>query len=213
VNVATLRARLTDDPKLVLVVAGAFVLTLALAVWFLAISPKHSRASDLESQIAVEQGKLAVQRSASGGPAARLSPAEIRQLARAVPNGPNVAALVRELNRLAKIADVTLDTVTLDPSGTTTGAAVPLTVVVDGRFLAVRGFMRLVRMRVRVDGRKVTAKGRLYDVQAVDFQQSSDPRPNVRATLTMQAFVAGSTTVPTGGTETTATVTTTASGH
>jgi Tfp pilus assembly protein PilO len=181
------------------------VLVLTLAVWLLVISPKHSQAADLRAKLAVAQEKVGA-RSSQQLPLAGLSAAEVRGLARAMPDSAQTSSLVRQLDALANRAGVTLDTVT--PQAETGGAgykSIPLAVVVDGKFFGVRTFLRLLRNQVELRGGKVHGEGRLVDVQAIDLQQSDDPRPDVRATLTMEAFIyaggAGTpTTAPTNAT-------------
>jgi Tfp pilus assembly protein PilO len=176
-------------------------LLLTLAVWLLVISPKRSQAADLGAQVAAAQEKVTTG-SSQQAPLTGVSHAEARALELALPDRAQMPSLVRQLDALAGRAGVTLDTVT--PQAETGGAgykSIPLAVVVDGKFFGIRKFLRLLHDRVHVRGGKVHGTGRLFEVQAIDLQQSDDPRPDVRATLTMQAFVyAGG-----GGTPTVAT--------
>jgi Tfp pilus assembly protein PilO len=187
-SIGVILGRVNASPKMAVgATVGAMILLVA-AAGFLVVSPKNSHAGKLDGKIAETQARLGVQRSQAAG-SARIDPRSVAGLSRAMPDRPQVSRLVRELNGLAHSAGVTLDTITPQaPTGGSGYEAIPLTVVVDGDFLAVRRFMRDLRLQVRIEGHNVRASGRLYDVQSVDFEQSSDPRPNVRATLTMQAF-------------------------
>jgi Tfp pilus assembly protein PilO len=191
---------LDRSAKIVLGTALGGLLVLTLAVWFLFISPKRSQAADLRAEVAVAQQQLDA-RSSQQLPLAGVSAAEVRALERAMPDSAQTSSLVRQLDRLARRAGVTLDTVT--PQAETGGAgykSIPLAVVVDGKFFGIRKFLRLLRKQVQLRGGTVHGTGRLFDVQAIDLQQSDDPRPDVRATLTMQAFLysggAGTPTTP-----------------
>jgi Tfp pilus assembly protein PilO len=180
---------LDRSAKIVLGTALGGLLVLTLAVWFLFISPKRSQAADLRAKVAVAQQQLDA-RSSQQLPLAGVSAAEVRALERAMPDSAQTSSLVRQLDRLARRAGVTLDTVT--PQAETGGAgykSIPLAVVVDGKFFGIRKFLRLLRKQVQLRGGTVHGTGRLFDVQAIDLQQSDDPRPDVRATLTMQAFL------------------------
>jgi Tfp pilus assembly protein PilO len=179
--------------------AGALVL--AVLGWMFVVSPKRSHAADLKDRIALGQAQLAEQRSQQS-PESGMTPAEVRRLELAMPDSSEMSTLVRQLDRLARRTDVTLDSVT--PSAESGGSgykAIPLTVVVDGKFFRVSRFLGLVRNQVRVHDGSVDGAGRLFDVQAIDLEQSTTPRPNVRATLTVQAYVyAGGPTAATADT-------------
>ena len=184
----SLVANVDRSAKIVLVATMGATLLLAVAVWVFVVAPKRSQAADLGAKIAAAQQQLAAQRS-SRAPLTGISPAEVRDLGFAMPDGTQMPSLVRQLDRFARLAGVTLDTVTPQPE---TGGAgyksIPLSVVVDGKFFGIRKFLSLLRNGVRVRGSEVHGTGRLFDVQAIDFQQSTDTRPDVRATLTLQAF-------------------------
>jgi Tfp pilus assembly protein PilO len=168
-------------------VAGA--LLLAVMGWMFVVSPKRSHAADLKDKIALAREQLAAQRSHQS-PESGLTPAEVGQLELAMPDGNEMPTLVRQLDWLARRAGVTLESVTPSPeSGGSAYKAIPLNVVVDGKFFRISSFLALVRKQVRVHDGTVRGSGRLFDVQAIDLQQSTTPRPNVRATLTMQAYV------------------------
>jgi Tfp pilus assembly protein PilO len=187
-SAAAIVARANASPRATLAATVGAMLLLVAAAWFLVIAPKYSEAGDLDAQIAQTEAQLGAERS-SGGSA--INPATVRSLQRAMPDQPQVSEVVRQLNKFARSANVTLDTVTPQAPVTAGGhQAIPMTVVVAGRFPAVRQFLRKVRLQVRVRGPKnVDARARLYDVKAINFEESTSPRPNVRATLTVQAFV------------------------
>jgi Tfp pilus assembly protein PilO len=197
-NLSALVGKANSSPKVTLGATAGALLVLTLAVWLMVVSPQRSHASDLDSRIAETEAQLANGRTHSNA-TRRIGPREMRDLLRALPDRPRISRVVRELDSLARATNVTLDSVTpLAPAVAAAYQAVPLTVVVDGAFLDVRAFMLRLRTQVRVRGERVRATGRLYDVQSIDFQQSTEPRPNVRATLTMQAFV-HSATAPSAG--------------
>lgn len=187
----TLQGRLDQRTMIILGAALGGTLLLAITVWLLVISPKRSEASELAARIEAAERQLH-SRDSQGVPGspAGVSVSEVRALERALPGTAQMSSLVRQLDRLAGQAGVTLETVT--PQAETGGVgykSLPLTVVVNGKFFGIRRFLRLLRTGVQVRGGHVHGTGRLFDVQAIDLQQSDDARPTVRATLTMQAFV------------------------
>jgi Tfp pilus assembly protein PilO len=167
------------------------VLLLAVAGWLLVVSPKRSEASSVAERIADVESQLEIrshQQQASSLPAG-LTREQLRNVERALPDEPAVAGIVLQLSTLAAQSGVTLDTITPAPPTSGQGyVTLPLTVVVDGRFFAVRSFLRRLRTLVSVNGKSVRASGRLFDVQAVDLEQT-EPAPSVRASLTVQTFV------------------------
>jgi len=176
---------------------AALAVVLAGAMWFLAISPKHSKASSLSQQITAEQAKIAAAvREAQQSHAAKTTSAQLKALEAALPGQLAMPEIVDQLDGLARKAGVSLDTVT--PNVPVVGVgyyAEPITVVVDGRFFDVKKFLHLVRSRVSIHKANVRVQGRLYDVSGVQLQQT-EPAPTVTATLNMDAFYFSPTASP-----------------
>lgn len=190
---------------------AALAVVLAGAMWFLAISPKHSKASSLSQQITAERAKIAAAtREAQQSHPVKATSAQLKALEAALPSQLAMPEIVDQLDGLAHKAGVSLDTVT--PGVPVVGLgyyAVPITVVVDGRFFDVKEFLHLVRTRVSVREANVHVQGRLYDVSGVQLQET-EPAPTVTGTLNMEAFYFSPTASPAPA-ETTSTTTTPAS--
>jgi hypothetical protein len=167
----------------------ATVAALAGAVWFVSIAPKHSKASSLQTAIQADQTKLAAAlRAEHQSAAAKQQSKQLGVLQSALPDQLQMPQILDQLNGIARRAGVTLDTVTPGPAVVGVGyEAVPLTVVVDGRFFDVKQFLHLMRTQVSIGKVKVHAKGRLFDVSGFQLQQT-EPAPTVTATFQMQAF-------------------------
>jgi Tfp pilus assembly protein PilO len=168
---------------------ATLAVVLAGAMWFLAISPKHSKASSLSTQIQAEQAKIATAtREAHQTLTAKQKSAQLKALEAALPSELGMPQIVDQLDGLARDSGVSLDGVT--PGTPVVGVgyyAQPITVVVDGRYFGVKQFLHLVRTRVSIKKSDVNVKGRLYDVSSVQLQQT-EPAPTVTATLSMEAF-------------------------
>jgi Tfp pilus assembly protein PilO len=168
----------------------ATALAIAGAGWFLVIAPKHHTAATLETQIQSEKQKLSDARSALKNAKAAQRPA----LNAALPSELSMPQILDQLNALAVRAGVTLDTVTPAPPVAGSGYfAVPLSVVVDGRFFAVKTFLQQVRNQVSLANTKLAAAGRLFGVSSM--QLNSTP-PKVTATLQMTAYYYSPTAAP-----------------
>jgi Tfp pilus assembly protein PilO len=176
---------------------AALAVVLAAAMWFMAISPRHSKASSLSQQISAEQAKIATAiREARQSHTAKTSTAQLKALEAALPGELAMPEIVDQLDSLARQAGVSLDTVT--PQVPVVGVgyyAEPITVVVDGHFFDVKKFLHLVRTRVSISKANVHVKGRLYDISGVQLQQT-EPAPTVTATLNMEAFYFSPTAAP-----------------
>ena len=194
----TLGARLDRTARIVLLATLGATVLLAVAGWMLLVSPKRSQAADLKAKIAVAEARLAVEHTQPSQ--GEISAAEVRQLELALPDSGEMSNLVRQLDGLARRVGVTLDSVTpAAETGASGYRAIPLSVVVDGKFFRVNRFLTLLRNQVQVRDGRVRGTGRLFDVQAIDFEQSTAPRPNVRATLTMAAYFYGGGAAATAG--------------
>jgi Tfp pilus assembly protein PilO len=197
-----------------LLLLGVAVL-FAGAGWFIVVSPKRTKATELASTIQSKQSQLTLAQH-TPAPSPAKAAADTAAVGAALPDDVVMPQVVDQLNTLATRAGVTLDTITPQAAVTGTGyTSVPLDVVVDGRYFGVEKFLRLVRNQVKLQKTQVAAAGRLFDVQSVQLQQT-EPAPTVTATLTLDAFYYSPTatqTVPTtttsDGTDTTATSATT----
>jgi hypothetical protein len=194
---------------------GTIVLVLAVvaagAGWFLVVAPKRSEASKLEASIQAKQAQVATETRAAA-PATAVDAAQLHTLGKALPDEPLMPDVVDQLNHLANLAGVTLDTVT--PSAPVPGTgyeAIPLSVVVDGHYFDVERFLNLVRTQVQLDNHKPSAAGRLFDVNGFQLQQT-EPAPMVTATLDLRTFYYSSAAAPVITTATDTTETTTTSG-
>jgi hypothetical protein len=185
---------------------------LAAAGWFMMVSPKRSEATKLAATIETKQSQVSTQTHQ----ASTATQPATESVGKALPDVPLMPDVVDQLNALAGNAGVALDTITPQAPVPETGyEAIPLTVVVDGRYFAVEKFLRLVRQEVQLEKTQLDANGRLFDVQGVQLQQT-EPAPSVTATITLRTFYYAAGIAP-AGTDTTTdgattTTTTTAAG-
>ena len=166
------------------------VLVLAGASWFVVISPKHDKAATLQTKIQSDQSRLAMA-------AHEQATKEVSAIGKdkavdsALPQSVAMPQILEQLNAMANQSDVTLDTVTPGVTVPETGyVAVPLTVVVDGQYFAVRKFLQLVRNQVtlgKAGKPKFSASGRLFGVTSMRLDQT-EPAPTVTATFNMNAY-------------------------
>lgn len=191
-------------------IAVAAVLLVTLVGWFLVISPPRSRAADLDVQIAdarteLVRAKIAADNAKSDD---ELS-AEYRRLTVAMPDQVQLSGAIRQLLKAAKISNVRVDSIQTSPLATVGGAqALPIDVVMTGKFGGVKRFLTTLRTLVAMDGDQVRATGRLFSVSALEFAPGEDDLPQLTATVKLNAFVYTPTAVTPPATADTATSTT-----
>ncbi|MDQ2983450.1 MAG: type 4a pilus biogenesis protein PilO [Actinomycetota bacterium] len=197
------------------IIAGvvAFFLLVALAGWFLLISPQRKTAADLTTQIDDTQKNVAQARAliAQVKSASKIRVADVFRLTKAMPDQADMSGVILELNHIAKESGISFDSITPQGSMALSGyQAVPLQVVFNGNFYALSDF--LFRLRGLVDVRRGTldATGRLFLVDNLAFDESPAGFPQIHATLTVDAFVYGNgpVTAPPASTATTGASTT-----
>jgi hypothetical protein len=195
------------------VIAGVVVglVMYGLAGYFLLVSPQKGKAADLKRQAETAQQQIDQYRTLAAQ--ARATPpirvAELFRLTKAMPDSVDMAGVILELSRVARDSGIEFDSIT--PQGTTPVSGystVPLSVDFDGNFYELSDFLFRLRNLVRVNGGRLDAQGRLFVVDSISFGESTKSFPQIKASLTVHAFVYGdlSTAAP-PVTETTPTTT------
>jgi hypothetical protein len=195
-------------PKVVAVLAMVAVAAVALVGWFGLVSPQRSKASDLDRQIALAKTQLAVAKATTdAGAGGKGSGASAPALARAMPQQVEMSAVLRQLLRAAGGSGVSLDSVTPQTAAAKSGySAVPISVVVTGRYFGVQQFLRELRTQAGVAGPHVRASGRLFSVDSVSLAAGEAKLPQLAATIQLNVFTySGSAAAAAPATATTAT--------
>ena len=184
-------SKLPTLAKLALVAAG--VLVAVVAGWFLVISPKRSDVSDLKGQIADTRDQIAVAqgvRPVKPTPSIRI--AELFKLSRAMPDTVDVPGLMLQLSRIAGDTGVTFESITPhDPVPYGSYQQVDVDLTFEGRFYDLSDFLYRLRNLVGVHDGALNATGRLFSVNSIQFSQGQDEFPQVKASLTVSAYVFG----------------------
>jgi type IV pilus assembly protein PilO len=173
------------------------VLLALVAGWFLVISPKRSDVSSLKQQIADTREEIATARGVHtpSQPAIRI--ADLFRLSRAMPNTADIPGVLLQLSRVAQETGVNFQSITPhDP--TPLGAYQRLTIdlVFQGRFYDLSDFLYRLRNLVSVHEGVLSATGRLFSVDKISFDQGEQNFPQVKASLTVSAYVFGDGTAP-----------------
>jgi Tfp pilus assembly protein PilO len=169
---------------------------------FAFVAPQKSQARQLDGQLQAAQSQLLVSQRAAAAPkpvkpvkapkAQSVQAADIFRLSKAMPDSNDMPGILLELSQLAKASAVTLQSVSPAARVPLYGgyAALPVVVVITGKFDHVSGFLQGLRKQAAIatNGRpRVT--GRLLVANQVAMT-SSDGK-TVSATLNLDAFVYG----------------------
>ena len=178
--------RLSNRTALAIGVVG--LLAVVLVGWFAVVSPQRSKASELDAKITESQTALALAESLNRADARRASSVEARALAKAMPAETQMSEILRQLSSAAKRTRVRVNSVTPQAAAPLSGyEALPMTVVVEGRYFGIANFLGVLRTKTRVSDDTVRGKGRLYSVDQVQFAGSPEERM-LQATMTINAY-------------------------
>jgi Tfp pilus assembly protein PilO len=184
----------SQSVQIALIVVGLLAVA-ALGYMFL-IGPKRSAAKDVEAQIASTQAQIDANRAAAAvaatPPPEPVDVSELFRLSKAMPDRADMAEVILELNRIAKDTGITFESIT--PAAATVGEGyqtVPITLAFEGDFYGLSDYLFRLRNLVAVRDGQVVANGRLFNVQSISFGEGEDSFPQVKATLTVNAFVFG----------------------
>lgn len=205
--------------QLALVVGG--LLAVAVGGYLLLISPKRSEAAELDVRIAQVEQQIADAQAKSLARQAKvaLKTADLFRLAKAMPDDANMSSVILELNRVAADAGIVFETIT--PQGVVQDAgyqALPITLMFTGNFYTLSDFLFRLRHLVQVRGGRLNAKGRLFGIDSLSFTQGDKGFPQIKADLTVNAFIFGGSApaagaLPTEGETTTTPTETTTTGE
>jgi Tfp pilus assembly protein PilO len=175
------------------IAVGAFGLVLVLAAaWLLVVSPQRSKVADLKQSVQTAQVELTERQNAISRPSAAVTvrASDTYRLTKALPDGTGMAGVILDVNRVAKAHSLSF--ISIAPAAPVAGSgysAQPLTLILQGRFNSVSGFLGDMRGLVRVRKSTLDARGRLYSVTTVDLSKPDDAEfPMVKATVTLQSF-------------------------
>jgi Pilus assembly protein, PilO len=177
-----------------LALGGAALVLVLLGLWFVVVSPKRSEAADLKGEVAVAQAELAQRKTDLAQPSAAVTvrASDVFRLAKALPEGGNVAGVILDIDRLAARHGLSLEgflpTEVIAVSGY---YAQPLTVTVQGRFGEVSKFLSELRELVTVKKGRLVVNGRLYSVTEVRLGKPDGENvqfPVVKAGILLNAF-------------------------
>jgi len=182
------------DPKVLAGVVLGAVALVVVGAWILLVSPERSKVGTLDGQITSVQTQIDQRRAALAAPKAdvHVRASDVFRLTRAMPDATDMSGIIMVLNRAASGRKLEFES--LQPGATVAQAGFnvqPLSVIIQGRFADVSGFLGDLRQLVRVKKHELAATGRLFAIDSVNFTAPDNKKafPNVKATLTVDAFM------------------------
>ena len=191
-------AKLSPRKQLGLVCAG--LLLFALAGYFMLVAPQSSQAAKVQAEVEATQLQLA-QAQAAASRIVKPQPirvADLFRLARAMPDQEDMPGIILELNRLAADSGISFDSITPRELTPMSGYQVSgLDLEFQGNFYSLSDFLLRLRSLVAVRGGTLDAQGRLFSVEALQFDEGASLFPQIKATLNLNAYVYGTGTTAT----------------
>jgi Tfp pilus assembly protein PilO len=209
-----------SQPVVIALIVVGFLIA-AAGGYFLVLGPKRSEAVSLDTQIADTQSSIDSARALTlqAKEGAKIRVADIFRLTKAMPDQTDMAGILLELNQVAQDSGITFSQITPATVAVALSGyeAIPITVEFEGNFYELSDLLYRLRNLVDVRHGALDSGGRLFAIDSIDFAEDNPPGfPQIKAHLTIDAFVYGVGTAPTveppGGTSTGATGATGASG-
>lgn len=188
-------SQLRSNKGLAVLGLAGFALLLA-GMWFGLIGPQRDKADELDTDIAAVQAKIVQRKLELANPAAqvRIKASDLYRLTKAMPGVTDMAGVMLEVGKVARSNGLVFKGFTPANAVPLTGYTVqPIGLIVEGRYTQLQAFLSEVNRLVRVKNKKLDTRGRLYVVDQLDFSEPEGEKkfPNIKAALTLNAFVAG----------------------
>ena len=149
-----------------LVGAGLLVLVIG---YFEVVAPQRSKAAAVVTKIADDQTAVTVAEGASAKPIP-FRATDLFRLANAMPSDPDMTGLILDLRQVATVSSVKLSSVRPSPEVPLALGyyALPVSIVVAGRYQDISRFVRHLRTNVRFGaGQRLEVQGRLFDANSI----------------------------------------------
>ncbi len=198
------------------------VLAVALAIvlgvsYFMLIRPKAAESTKLDEEIVALEAEAAIAgpQAPAEEPRVQIDVADLFRLAKAMPDGSDMAGIMLELNGMAASAGITFISIQPgEPVSFTDASALPINLTFLGNYYDLTDFLYRMRNLVTVKDGVLDSSGRLYTLDALDLHEAPAQKfPMIEAVLTLSAYSYGAAAIPSApgapvATDTTSTTTT-----
>lgn len=173
-------------------IAAVALVIVALVGYFVLVRPKRAEAGRLTEQIAQLDTELQAARLAAKPDRAteKIRVADIFELAKAMPDRPDMPGIILELNSLAESVAIEFVSIAPQPAAAGLGYRIlPVTFVFEGDYFALTDFLFRVRNLVRVENGRLFASGRFFTLDFMKMEEGPEGFPQIKAELLMSAYV------------------------
>ena len=197
-----MKLKVNRKQKVIAAIVGVSLLVAALG-YLVAIGPKRSEAARLSADIESTEQTIAEYRLANRDPQKPIKFAELFALTKAMPDDADMPGVLLELSRVADDTGITITSVLPKEAQPAQGyQRLPVEVTFEGNFYDVSDFLYRLRTLVSVRDGALAANGRMFAIDTLQFLEGEESFPQLRATLTLSAFMFDRTaaTAPDGAT-------------
>jgi Tfp pilus assembly protein PilO len=209
----------TQKKTIIAVAFAVGVLVVLAAGYLMVISPKQTKASNLQKQIDDTSSKLTLALAAARQPSgkAQIDASDLFRLSKAMPDRVDTAGAILDLAALARQAGVTIDGLTpSDPVPPTTGSGYELVAMqasIGGTYGQITSFVKQLQRLVSIDKGRISANGRLFGIDSIQLAPELPDSLHLKATLKLETYIYSATsTAPVAAPTTTTTSDLSASG-
>lgn len=198
------------NAKIALIVLGLVVY--AAGGYFLLVGKQSAKAAEVKEQVAqveakITEARIASRRAAAAPEAEEVRVADLFRLTKAMPDQADMTGLLLELTKVARDTGIEFESIVPGAALPETGfQVVPIDLVFQGDFYDLADFLYRTRTLVVVQDGALHARGRLFNVEKIEFGEGEAHFPSIRASLRLEAYVYG-TGVPATGMPVTPTAT------
>ena len=168
----------------------------SLAVgWFMVIAPKRQEAATLGQEITDARVQIDAAQGATAGGQPQANPirvADLFKLSRAMPDKADIPNVLLQLSQISAETGVSFESITPhDPVALGAFQQIGIDLVFEGHFYDLSDFLYRLRNLVGVHRGVLDSTGRLFSVNSIAFDEGELQFPQVKATLTVSAYVYG----------------------
>jgi Tfp pilus assembly protein PilO len=170
------------------------LLVVTAAGYFLVISPQRAKAGELATETESVRAQIQALRIANTQvrQTEPIRVADLFRVSKAMPSTDDMPGVLLELNRIAREVGIRFESITPQEAADAGGyMRRPIDLIFDGNFYELSDFLFRLRSLVRVRGGQLEATGRLFTVNSLTFVESERSFPEIKATLSVSAYVYG----------------------
>lgn len=188
------------SPAATAIIGVGLALVIGAGGWFLLVSPQRARSADLDAEIAQTEQQISEYRQAAlqAQDVKPIRVADLFRLTKAMPSDLDMSGVLLELNRIAHETGISFESIA--PGATAnvgTFRVQPTELVFIGNFYTLSDFLYRLRSLVAVQNGRLLATGRLFTVDRLTFTEGDAGFPQIKAGLTVSAYLFG--TAPAAG--------------